>query len=78
VREKRKVHILGLVVTGMGLFDSTRVLAGIALMVVGSLLFLPAVYPISSQLFTYALVLGTALLTLGTWLVGTSEGGPAV
>ena len=62
----------------MGLFDSTRVLAGIALMIVGSLLLLPAVLPTASQLFTYALVLGAGLLTYGTWLVGTSEGAPAV
>ena len=62
----------------MGLFDNTRVLAGIALLVVGSLLFLPAVAPNSSQLFTYVLVPAAALVTLGTWLVGTSEDSPAV
>ena len=62
----------------MGLFDSTRVLAGIALMIVGSLLLLPAALPSATELFTYALVLGSGLLTYGTWLVGTSEGAPAV
>ncbi|SDX99582.1 hypothetical protein [Halobellus clavatus] len=62
----------------MGLFDSTRVLVGIALMIVGTLLFLPGIFPGTSQLFTYALVPAAALLTLGTWLVGTSESGPVV
>jgi hypothetical protein len=38
----------------------------------------PAVLPNASQLFTYGLVPATALLTLGTWLVGTSEDGAAV
>jgi len=62
----------------MGLFDSTRVLAGIALIVVGSLLFLPGMFPGASEIASYALVLGAGLLTYGTWLVGTSEGAPAV
>ncbi|MFB6091431.1 MAG: hypothetical protein ABEK02_00295 [Haloquadratum sp.] len=62
----------------MGLFDSTRVLAGVALLVVGSLLFLPAVFPQSAQVFTYLVVPAVALVTYGTWLVGTSEGEPAV
>ncbi|QCC46727.1 hypothetical protein [Halobellus limi] len=62
----------------MGLFDSTRVLAGIGLMIVGSLLLLPGIFPGTTQLFTYALVIGAGLLTYGTWLVGTSEGSPTV
>jgi len=62
----------------MGLFDSTRVLAGIGLMIVGSLLLLPGIFPDTTQLFTYALVIGAGLLTYGTWLVGTSEGSPTV
>jgi hypothetical protein len=62
----------------MGLFDSTRVLAGVALIVVGSLLLLPGAFPDASQLFTYALIPAAALVTYGTWLVGTSEGSPAV
>lgn len=75
---KRKVHIPRLVVTTMGLFDSTRVLAGIALIVVGTLLFVPGVLPTSAAIFTYALVPAAALLTVGTWLVGTSEDGQVV
>ncbi|MFA1612170.1 hypothetical protein [Halobellus rubicundus] len=62
----------------MGLFDSTRVLVGIALIVVGTLLFVPGILPSSAQIFTYALVPAAALVTIGTWLVGTSEGSPAV
>ncbi|RLM56955.1 hypothetical protein DVK02_03905 [Halobellus sp. Atlit-31R] len=62
----------------MGLFDSTRVLAGIALIVVGSLLLLPGAFPNTSPMFTYALVPAAGLVTLGTWLVGTSEGAPSV
>jgi len=62
----------------MGLFDSTRVLAGVALIIVGSLLLLPGVAPNTAQIFTYALVPAAALITYGTWLVGTSEGAPAV
>jgi len=62
----------------MGLFDSTRVLAGVALIVVGTLLFIPGALPNSAQLFTYALLPAAALVTIGTWLVGTSEGSPTV
>ncbi|WP_144904330.1 hypothetical protein [Halobellus captivus] len=62
----------------MGLFDSTRVLAGVALIIVGSLLLLPSVAPNAGQIFTYALVLAAGLITYGTWLVGTSEGKPTV
>ena len=62
----------------MGLFDSTRVLAGIALIIVGSLLLFPSMLPDASVIFTYALVPAAALVTIGTWLVGTSEGSPAV
>ena len=62
----------------MGLFDSTRVLVGIALMIVGTLLFLPGAFPGTGALFSYALVPAAALVTLGTWLVGTSGDEPAV
>ncbi|WP_336024561.1 hypothetical protein [Halobellus salinisoli] len=62
----------------MGLFDSARVPAGVALIIVGSLLLVPGMFPNSAQIFTLALVLGAALLTYGTWLVGTSEGSPTV
>jgi Ca2+/Na+ antiporter len=62
----------------MALLDSSRVLVGIALIVVGSLLFVPAVLPTASQVFVYALAPAALLLALGTWLVGTSEDGAAV
>jgi len=57
---------------------STRVLVGIALIIVGSLLFVPAAFPSSSRLFVYALAPAALFLALGTWLVGTSEDGAAV
>jgi hypothetical protein len=62
----------------MALLDSSRVPVGIALIVVGSLLFLPAIFPGTSQLFIYALAPAALLLALGTWLVGTSEDGATV
>jgi hypothetical protein len=57
----------------MGLLNNTRVLVGLALILVGSLLFVPAMLPNTSVLFTYALVPAALLLTAGTWLVGTSD-----
>ena len=56
----------------MGLLNDTRVLTGLALIIVGSVLFVPAVLPNASRLSTYALVPAALLLTAGTWLVGTS------
>jgi fucose permease len=56
----------------MGLLSDTRVLVGLALILVGSVLFVPAVLPNTSQLFTYALFPAALLLTVGTWLVGTA------
>ena len=62
----------------MGLFDDTRVLTGLALILVGTLLFVAAVLPNASGLSTYALVPAALLLTAGTWLVGTSGESAAV
>jgi hypothetical protein len=62
----------------MGLLDDTRVLTGLALIVVGTLLFVPAMLPNASRLSTYALVPAALLLTAGTWLVGTSGESAAV
>jgi len=62
----------------MSILDSSRVPVGILLIVVGTLLFVPAIFPSTSQLFVYALAPAALLLALGTWLVGTSEGSPTV
>ncbi|GGJ13016.1 hypothetical protein GCM10008995_23570 [Halobellus salinus] len=62
----------------MTLFDNTRVLVGIALILVGSVLFVPAILPNASTVSTYALVPAALLLTAGTWLVGTSSDSSAV
>ncbi|KAB1185837.1 MULTISPECIES: hypothetical protein [Haloferax] len=62
----------------MGLFSSRNALIGMALMVVGTLAMLPALLPNAAQVTSYALVLGAAALTYGTWLVGTSEDGRPV
>jgi hypothetical protein len=62
----------------MGLLNDTRVLTGLALIIVGSVLFVPAVLPNASRLSTYALVPAALLLTAGTWLVGTSGDSTAV
>ncbi|WP_396611910.1 hypothetical protein ACH9L7_01075 [Haloferax sp. S1W] len=62
----------------MGLLSSPRALIGIVLMVVGTLGIVPGALPGSAQTMTFALVPAAAALTLGTWLVGTSEGGRPV
>ncbi|CAJ52850.2 hypothetical protein [Haloquadratum walsbyi] len=62
----------------MGFLSNRRVLIGAVFMIVGTVLLLPAVLPNIGELFTYALLPGAALLIYGTWLVGTSESGPAV
>jgi hypothetical protein len=62
----------------MGFLSNRRVLIGAVFMIVGTVLLLPAVLPNIRELFTYALLPGAALLIYGTWLVGTSESGPAV
>lgn len=53
-------------------------LVGGLLMLVGTVLFLPGLGTQASQLATVALLPAAALLTYGTYLVGTSEGGRAV
>lgn len=57
----------------MELLNDTRVLVGLALILVGAVLFVPAVLPNTSRLFTYALVPAALFLTAGTWLVGTAS-----
>jgi hypothetical protein len=51
---------------------------GAILMVLGVVLFLPGLRPNTAQMWTYVLVPAAALLTYGTYLVGTSEPGRAV
>jgi hypothetical protein len=62
----------------MGLLSSKKALIGLALMVVGTLAFLPGVAPTVGPAATWVLVLAAALLTYGTYLVGTSGGGRPV
>ncbi|QLG27625.1 hypothetical protein HUG10_08695 [Halorarum halophilum] len=57
---------------------SQQTLIGAALMVVGTLLFLPGVTPGTATVPNVVLVAAAALLTYGTYLVGTSEGGRPV
>ncbi|MFB6252431.1 MAG: hypothetical protein ABEI27_12250 [Halobellus sp.] len=57
----------------MTALDDTRVLSGLALILVGSVLFVPAMLPNASAFSTYALVPAALFLTVGTWLVGTSS-----
>lgn len=51
---------------------------GAGLLVVGTLLFLPWATPRSPTQWTILLVVATALVTAGTYLVGTSEEGRPV
>ncbi len=53
-------------------------LLGAALMLVGIVLFVPGIQPTSGGLSVITLLAGTLLLTAGTYLVGTSEGGRPV
>ncbi|WP_416840698.1 hypothetical protein [Haloferax sp. DFSO52] len=62
----------------MGLLSSRNALIGVVLMLVGTVAMLPAALPNTEQLFSYAVVLGAAAIVLGTWMVGTSEGGRPV
>ena len=62
----------------MSLLGDTRVLTGLALILVGSVLLVPAILPNAPALSTYALVPAALLLTAGTWLVGTSGESAAV
>ncbi|ESP88453.1 hypothetical protein [Candidatus Halobonum tyrrellensis] len=56
----------------------SKAMIGAALMVVGTLLFLPGLLIGVETLVMVGLVVATALLTAGTYLVGTSEKGRAV
>lgn len=57
---------------------TTRSLIGLVLLVVGTVAFLPAVFPGTSFTVDLLPVLATALLTIGTYLIGTDvEGYPA-
>ncbi|WP_148415251.1 hypothetical protein [Haloferax sp. KTX1] len=62
----------------MGLLSSKKAVIGMALMIVGTIAMLPGTLPNSAQVMSYAVVLGAGALTLGTWLVGTSEDGRPV
>lgn len=57
---------------------SQQTLIGAALMIVGTLLLLPGVTPGAASVPNVALVAAAALLTYGTYLVGTSEDGRPV
>jgi hypothetical protein len=55
-----------------------RGLLGIVLMIVGTVAFLPTVFPGTSRGVDLVAVAAAALLTIGTYLVGTDvEGSPA-
>jgi hypothetical protein len=56
---------------------SQRGVVGVAIMIVGSVAFLPVLTP-GSSLPNAILVIAAALLTLGTYLVGTDVSGRAV
>ena len=59
----------------LGLSPRGRI--GAALMLLGSLAFLPTLSPSVGSLALLAAV-GAVVLTVGTWLVGTDVEGPAV
>jgi len=58
---------------GMNL--STRTLVGTVLIIVGSVMFAPAMGVAATEFATLLLVPGTILLTAGTYLVGTDVAG---
>ncbi|SFR55740.1 hypothetical protein [Halogeometricum limi] len=62
----------------MGLLSSKKSLVGLALMVVGTLAFLPGLLPNATFLSAVGLVVGAIVLTAGTWLVGTDGDGRPV
>jgi predicted membrane protein len=62
----------------MALNTSSRGILGLGLMVVGSLLFVPAMFTGSAPVLNWALVPAILVLTLGTWLVGTDIDGEPV
>mgnify|MGYP006275675583 CR=1 FL=1 len=55
-----------------------KVILGAVLMLVGTVLFFPSLAPQAGSLASWALVPAAALLTYGTYLLGTSEPGRAV
>ena len=56
-----------------------KALIGVAMIVIGTALFVPGVGPSGADALLMAtLVVATALLTAGTYLVGTSEEGRPV
>jgi hypothetical protein len=62
----------------MELDASSRGVQGLALMVVGSLLFLPAMFSGTPPLVNWVLVPAIVVLTVGTWMVGTDMDGRPV
>jgi len=55
-----------------------RGLIGIVLMIVGTAIFFPTVFPGTTRTIDLLAVVAAALLTIGTYLVGTDmEGRPA-
>lgn len=63
----------------MALNLSTRGQLGIALMVLGTIAFLPTIFPGQTGLLRSGLILAAAVvLTYGTWLFGTDVDGRAV
>ncbi|ELZ96763.1 hypothetical protein C440_03278 [Haloferax mucosum ATCC BAA-1512] len=62
----------------MGLLSSRKAMVGLVLMIIGTVGMMPGSLPGSEPSLTYALIPGALALTLGTWMVGTSEGGRPV
>jgi hypothetical protein len=55
-----------------------RGMIGIVLMIVGTVAFLPTVFPGTTRTIDMVAVVAAALLTLGTYLVGTDMNGRPV
>lgn len=55
-----------------------RSIIGIVLMIVGTAAFLPTVYPGTTQTVDFVAIAAAALLTIGTYLVGTDIDGRPV
>ncbi len=62
----------------MGLNLSKKGVVGVVLMLVGTLAFLPGMFPTTGQLATIALLPAALILTYGTYLVGTDGSGRPV
>jgi hypothetical protein len=56
----------------------TRSIIGIVLMIVGTVAFLPSVFPGTTRTVDLTAVAAAALLTIGTYLVGTDTDGRPV